>query len=579
MNHLRAKCTPSLRSTLSAHRLRARRAAATAVYVSTLKLGVLLLATGCVSTGIPPIGGTPAQQLGESESLFRDARDLYFQVYVLDATGAERSARGFDLASLKRSYDVLRERAQESVNALDSTRFGAQDQRAIRAMRSNLPRWVAEEPAATVDCGYTPAQLVAGEGGLAQLSARMYTCYGSAASRVVTPRDTADRLTILSRLASDSSSGRRRALFMSLAPVWRTVNGDNAPTSPYRTMVPLSAARWLRDGSPVDAAARSLGLDPASVDSTLVRMLRAWRDRIPPARLEPWDWYYANGAAGRALSARLTLAALSEVNERYFAAMGASPRSLGIRYDLAPRVGKTPVAFTQFGGLPRRGRNGPSGAAPQVVATYREGSFGNLVELLHETGHAIHIAAINTRPAFADWPDSDPLTEGLADVAALEAYEPAWQLKYLGDSVSRSESTREKYSGVMLDIAWALFELRMHAAPWRDPNALWAELTSEYLRIVPHPELSWWAMRGQLIDAPGYMMNYALGAMIAASVRARIVEQLGGLTAANNRTYDWLSSRLYVFGQGRASREVLQEFLGVGLGAEALIRDVGAGAR
>ena len=50
-----------------------------------------------------------------------------------------------------------------------------------------------------------------------------------------------------------------------------------------------------------------------------------------------------------------------------------------------------------------------------MFATYRTGGLDNLNELLHETGHAVHIAAIHTRPAFADWPDSDPLTvENLA---------------------------------------------------------------------------------------------------------------------------------------------------------------------
>ena len=71
--------------------------------------------------------------------------------------------------------------------------------------------------------------------------------------------------------------------------------------------------------------------------------------------------------------------------------------------------------------------------------------------------------------------------------------------------------------------------------PTLDPNEVWTRLTRDYLRIRPHPEISWWAMRGQLIDAPGYMMNYAAGAILIAAIRARTVEQHGPFV---DRRYD-----------------------------------------
>jgi len=536
------------------------------------QVGALILA-GCIQTGIPPIGGTPAQRLGEAEALYADARDLYFQVYVTDATGTGRSDRGVELGQLRSAYAALRERALERLDALDSARYGGEDRRAIALMRANLmERGEGTPPPPGEPCRYDVTAL-AGAGQDA-LAAAIYRCYGERARVVETPDDTVDRLTVLSRLGTEPSSERRRALFLSLRPVWESVNGTNGPSSPWRTLVGLSAAAWRRDGSPIDRAASSLGLDPARTESTLVSMLDAWRSRTPSTKLEPWDWYYEVGTAGRRLASRIPLGELTEINERYFSSFGASPRALLVRYDLEARPGKTPVAFTQFGGLSRRTGDGPAGANPWVFATYREGGLGNLVELLHETGHAIHIAAIETRPAFADWPDSDPLTEGLADVPALEAYEPAWQQKYLGDSASTTASLREKYGGVMMDVAWALFELRMHADPSRDPNVVWADITSQYLGIVAHPEWSWWAMRGQLIDSPGYMMNYALGAMIAADVRARVQAQRGAFTTADSRTYDWLCQRLYRYGQERSSQAVLEGFLGRPLSAAALITDL-----
>jgi hypothetical protein len=191
----------------------------------------------------------------------------------------------------------------------------------------------------------------------------------------------------------------------------------------------------------------------------------------------------------------------------------------------------------------------------------------------------VHIAAIDARPAFDDWPDSDTFTEALADVLAADAYEGGWQWRWLGDSATTAENRRAKLAPVMLDIAWALFELRMHRDPSADPNVVWTALTRDYLHIAPHPELSWWAMRGQLIDAPGYMMNYALGAIITADVRGRSRELRGPFwsVAGDGETwYAWLSSRLYRFGLAVPSGEVLRRHLGRAPSPDALLGEIDA---
>jgi hypothetical protein len=139
------------------------------------------------------------------------------------------------------------------------------------------------------------------------------------------------------------------------------------------------------DGLSSHRVARSR-LDPARTDSTLVRILRAWRDHTPATPLEPWDWYYENGAASRTLSPRINVAALREINDRFYRDQGADPTTLGIRYDLEPRDGKTPVAFTQFGKAARKQRGDYGESEAWIFATYRVGGFDNLVELLHETG-------------------------------------------------------------------------------------------------------------------------------------------------------------------------------------------------
>jgi hypothetical protein len=266
------------------------------------------------------------------------------------------------------------------------------------------------------------------------------------------------------------------------------------------------------------------------------------------------------------LSPRIPVERLTRLNDSVYRALGADLGALGVRYDLAPREGKTPVAFTTFGA--RRP------IVPWVFATYRTGGLDNLNELLHETGHAIHVAAIRTRPAFTDWPDSDPFTEAVADFIALEVYEPAWQRRWLGDSVPLADGLRARYGAIVLDVAWALFEQRMLRDPRADPDSTWAALTADYLHIRPHPELSWWAMRGQLVDEPGYMMNYAAGAIVIAAVRERTRSRHGSFSTGDPGWYAWVAPRLYRFGQERPTRDVLQEFLGGPVTPAALLRDL-----
>ncbi len=113
--------------------------------------------------------------------------------------------------------------------------------------------------------------------------------------------------------------------------------------------------------------------------------------------------------------------------------------------------------------------------------------------------------------------------------------------------------------------------LRTNARPVSDPNALWTQITQRYLHIVPHPELSWWAVRGQLVDLPGYMVNYGLGAVLTANLHARVQQEIGGFDAGNARWYDWLSAHLLHHGSEPDTASLLKEFLGRPVSPDALL--------
>jgi Zn-dependent M32 family carboxypeptidase len=80
-------------------------------------------------------------------------------------------------------------------------------------------------------------------------------------------------------------------------------------------------------------------------------------------------------------------------------------------------------------------------------------------------------------------------------------------------------------------------------------------------------------MRGQLMDAPGYMMNYAVGAMISAAIRARTRELHSAMTG-DSTWYAWVAPRLFRFGLERPTTDVLTEFLGRPVSPAALLEDM-----
>jgi hypothetical protein len=518
----------------------------------------------------------PAGPLASAESTYAALRDLRDQIDVALAAGRAELLDGHSLTAVVPRYDSLRSRVAVGLAGVDSSALTEEDRRAFGLMRGTFARDLGAlalpppggstvaAPSPRPACGYDADSL--GRASLDSLRARMYACYGWAQAHLASGDTTLDRLSILGALSHADDASARRALFLRLEPVWRSVNGNNEPDSPYRRLIALEVRARGAGEPPTAVQARASGVPPDSLEPWLVSILSTWRDATPDSLIEPWDWYYAVGRTSRQLSPRIPHARLTALNAAVWRALGADVSALRVRYDLEPREGKDPVAFTTFGGrVP---------IVPWVFATYRTGGLDNLNELLHETGHAVHLAAIRARPAFRDWPDSDPFTEAVADVAALDVYEPAWQQRWLGDSVPLATGLLGRYGGIVLDVAWALFEVQMLRDPGADPNQVWAGLTSRYLHIRPHPEISWWAMRGQLIDAPGYMMNYAAGAILIAAVRARIREQHGPFVQGDSTWYGWVAPRLYRFGLARPTRQVLEEFLGGRVSPAALLADM-----
>jgi oligoendopeptidase F len=335
-------------------------------------------------------------------------------------------------------------------------------------------------------------------------------------------------------------------------------------------MLRQAAAQFHDRPSPVEIAARTVGVPGAELEGWLERLLDAWRQVSGDSAIEPWDYRFQGDAAVRALNGLISVDGMRQLSQRYYLDLGLDLAGMHVIYDLEPRSGKAPLAYTDF---VVRGRQHLGAWQPTIVrvsGNYSHGGLGELNELVHENGHAAHMLALRTRPAFMDL--GDPLFyEALADVPSWSVYEPAWQQKYLGHSVSERDSLRALYAGVILDVAWALFDMRMLRNPDTDPNRLWTDITRHYLHIRPHPELSWWAMRVQLVDVPGYMVNYGLGSVITADLRQRITQQLGAFQAGEPRWYAWLGEHLLACGEEQPTPQLLRGYLGRPVSPDALL--------
>jgi hypothetical protein len=500
---------------------------------------------------------------GDLEQLYLDARDLRDRQRI-------NAARGEDDTALDARAAAAFDAAAEAINAAGTAATG-EERRALEIMRA----WAQSTDA---DDGGEPEPdepwALTAERGIHAMSRRIEEEYAVAQGAIRVDDVTLTRLAVLERLGIEPDPARRKRLFYALEPVWQSIDGsgDSAADSPYQRMLSMSA-----DGDcPVERNAAALGLTAADVEAQLRDILAAWR--MPGTETEPWDWWYACGAAARALHSAAPLHRIMQINKSFYASLGADPDELDIGFDVFSRAGRPliPLAYTDFGGRPRRRDDGTRlRAKPWVMGTYTAGGLGELTELVHETGHAIHVAAIDARPAFADWPDSDAFTEGLAELTGMDTAEPAWQEHWLGVSVPEAVSLRARYAEIMLDVCWALLEIRLHADPDQVPNDVWTELTSTYLGIAPHPELSWWAMRGQLVQEPGYMVNYALGPIITADLRAHIRAARGDWSAGDCGWYEYVADRVYRWGLERTCGDVLTDVLGRPVSADALIRDIG----
>jgi len=528
----------------------------------------LLLSPKSISADAGPVANS--KKVSEVEYLYADVSDANSILATIDS-GLLSTYQGKDRAAWEQFYREKRAKLAKELERLPSSGLSGEDTRAIAAMRKQMKAFTGGgalfspaakcQDAARKDIAYP------------ELKSALVACFVEIGNSLNFEGSKINRVSALDLLHETSDPGRRKAVFFAFVPLWQAINGNNEPDSPYRRMIAGASAQAAKNRSDIDNAARDIGIDAAEVERWLVQILDAWRESNGDTMVEPWDFRFEAGQADRLLGTYIPRESLQPINQRYYRDLGADPEQLGTLYDLSPRPEKAALAYTEFVTHGRMVNGAWRPTVARVSAPYERGGLFVLNELVHENGHVVNITAIRNRPAFVDWP-SDLFAEAFADVPSWSAYEPQWQRRYIGHEATEQLSLRALYSVVVLDVAWSLFELRMFRAPLTDPNALWTEITNRYLHIVPHPELSWWAVRVQLADLPGYMVNYGLGAVLTAEMRQHILGALGAFDTGNPLWYGWVSEHLLRYGSERDTRTLMQDFLGRPASPQALLEQI-----
>ena len=509
----------------------------------------------------PNVALSAPSPLERREADYADWRDAHHATDTIEA-GTLNLIAGRSLSQWRQERDAARQRFL-APTAPTRGSLTPIDQRAIDLMTADIDTTGGGASLLSSGVGTSPGcsdrDAVTAEPALIRV---LYDCFSAVGDHLQFEGHTIGRTTALELLHELAQPKDRAAVFRAFLPLWQAINGlQSDPESPYRRLIRLAAAHRLVEGDRIDAAAHTIGVSRQTVEQWLVSALEAWSRATAGAEVEPWDYWYVHTSATRALDERIPATAVATLSARFFHDLGADLARLGVLHDLGARDNKAPLSYTDYVRIGRQRASGWQPALVRVSATVEKGGLFVANEILHEDGHAVHMMALRTRPAFFDLGDA-VFYEAFADVPSWSVAEPAFQRRYLHRSIDRSASYEALYSGVMLDIAWGLFELRLLDHPELEPNQLWTDITQRYLHVRPHPELAWWALRVQLVHEPGYMINYGLGAIITADLRAQITHAIGPFDAGNLRWYDWTCEHLLRFGESIDTPTVLRRFLG-----------------
>ena len=376
------------------------------------------------------------------------------------------------------------------------------------------------------------------------------------------------------RAASPIAAAGAR-LFLALEPLWRVVDGDGddqLPVPGAGARVGRALARAAARRSPRNA--RSLGVGGAAIETwatTIARRLARGRRGAGARRAARRRSSRGTGGgapappSGRSAGASRSMPSWTSTGGRT-RALGRDLDALNVAFDLTPpaRPPADPGGVHDVRGAaaPPRRRDVVAGTAGRSSRRYVDGGLTELEELVHETGHAVHIAGIRTRPAFADWPDADAYTEALADVVALDL----WRARLAAAlAAGRRGGARGPRRSAAATRTWRstppgrCSRSGMQRDPARLPERrLDRDHRRTWLGIAPHPEWSWWAIARPAGAGPWRACPTTRSGRSSRRRSATPSTRHGAMGRSGDPGwYPWIREHLLRFGASIPSREQL----------------------
>jgi hypothetical protein len=287
-----------------------------------------------------------SKKVSAVEYLYAHVSDTNTILATIDS-GLLSSYQSKDRAAWQRFYNEKRAKLAKELERLPTSGLSNGDTRAIAAMRKQMKAFTGGgallSPGAK--CQDTARKDIAYQ----HLKSALVACFVEIGNSLSFEGGKINRVSALELLHEISDPGRRKAVFLAFVPLWRAINGNNEPDSPYRRMITGAAAEAAKNGSEIDNAARDVGIDPPEVEHWLVQILDAWRESsAADVMIEPWDFRFRAGEADRLLGTYIPRESLQPINHRYYRDLGADLEQMGTLYDLAPRPEKTALAYTEF---------------------------------------------------------------------------------------------------------------------------------------------------------------------------------------------------------------------------------------
>ncbi len=229
-------------------------------------------------------------------------------------------------------------------------------------------------------------------------------------------------------------------------------------------------------------------------------------------RVMPWDISYLGARLAPQLNSPVDMAGSYEALRELFSSFGFDLDRCNITYDIFPRRHKSEWGYNF---TIEQGRD------TRVLANV-EGRYHEMGVLLHETGHAVHSAALDPDDVMMNMGVSGIVTEGVANLFGDFLYHRSFYRGFFRDSVKKADAAFRRLkdfsrAGAFTAMHGILFDQALYRNGPKTPddvNGLYWDLYGRILGEKPYAEEPAWGFRIHHTTHPVYLHNYFLGDLV-----------------------------------------------------------------